>query len=159
MSKQYALVIDFGGGTCDVCIIESTKDGDISQSGRNSKPLAANSHPTGGFFINRALTARLFRQYISNTSQKKDERLEKALEAYDRWRHGDFDLGAMSPDNRKFIANFQQVLYSVELVKITLARQINNWDLDAALHFPVAISLPKDPFTLNGERIQWVFPS
>jgi hypothetical protein len=152
--KQYALVIDFGGGTCDVCIIESTKEGDISQTGRNSKPLAANSHPTGGFFINRALTAHLFRRFLSTTPQKKDDRLEKALDAYDRWRRGEFDLPDMSPENRCFISNFQQVLYSVEHVKITLSRQIHTWELDASLHFPVAISLPKDPFASSGERIQ-----
>ena len=42
-TKHHALVIDFGGGTFDVCIIETTKEGDISQSGRNSRPLAASS--------------------------------------------------------------------------------------------------------------------
>ncbi len=51
--KHNALVIDFGGGTFDVCIIETTKRGDISQSGRNSRPLAACSEPIGGFFINQ----------------------------------------------------------------------------------------------------------
>jgi hypothetical protein len=48
-SKFNALVIDFGGGTCDVCIIETTREGDISQSGRASRPLAAQSEAIGGF--------------------------------------------------------------------------------------------------------------
>ena len=38
--KHIALVIDFGGGTFDTSIIETTAAGDISQSGRNSRPLA-----------------------------------------------------------------------------------------------------------------------
>ena len=59
-SKHNALVIDFGGGTCDMCIIETTKGGDISQTGRNSKPLAAASKPIGGFFINRIIAEDLF---------------------------------------------------------------------------------------------------
>jgi hypothetical protein len=33
-----ALVIDFGGGTCDVCIIQTTKEGDISGGGQNKRP-------------------------------------------------------------------------------------------------------------------------
>lgn len=46
-----ALMLDIGGGTCDVCIIETTKEGNISQSGRNSRPLAASSAPVAGFFL------------------------------------------------------------------------------------------------------------
>jgi hypothetical protein len=36
-TKHYALVIDFGGGTFDTCIIEITKEGDINQTLRNLK--------------------------------------------------------------------------------------------------------------------------
>lgn len=38
-SKQNALVIDFGGGTFDVCVIETTKEGDVRKGGKSSKPL------------------------------------------------------------------------------------------------------------------------
>ena len=48
--KHIALVMDFGGGTFDVSVIETTKDGDISHSGRNSRPLASKSIPVGGVF-------------------------------------------------------------------------------------------------------------
>jgi len=58
--KQNALVIDFGGGTFDVCLIETKKDGDISQTGRNSRPPAAASEPVGGFFINGSLLKSYF---------------------------------------------------------------------------------------------------
>ena len=47
--KQVALVLDFGGGTFDVSVVETTKQGDISGSGINSRPLSAKSIPIGGF--------------------------------------------------------------------------------------------------------------
>ncbi len=37
--KHAALVLDFGGGTFDVSLIETTNQGDISAGGRNAKPL------------------------------------------------------------------------------------------------------------------------
>jgi molecular chaperone DnaK (HSP70) len=45
--RHHALVIDFGGGTFDVCVITTTKEGDISQGGRMARPLSASSNPIG----------------------------------------------------------------------------------------------------------------
>jgi molecular chaperone DnaK (HSP70) len=53
--KHVALVLDFGGGTFDVSVIETTAQGDVSNSGRNSRPLAASSTAVGGFFFNRII--------------------------------------------------------------------------------------------------------
>lgn len=57
--KHIALVLDFGGGTFDISVIETTKSGDVSQSGTNSRPLSAKSVQVGGFFINRLIAAQL----------------------------------------------------------------------------------------------------
>lgn len=46
--KHVALVFDFGGGTFDASVIETTAAGDISQGGRNSKPLAGFLTREGG---------------------------------------------------------------------------------------------------------------
>lgn len=72
-TKYRALVIDFGGGTFDICIIETIKEGDISQTGRNSRPLAASSVPVGGFSVNQVIAEELFRKYVQpqNTKIKK----------------------------------------------------------------------------------------
>ena len=48
-AKHQALILDFGGGTFDLSVIETTKQGDISESGRNSKPYGASSDQVGGF--------------------------------------------------------------------------------------------------------------
>jgi molecular chaperone DnaK (HSP70) len=67
--KNQALVIDFGGGTIDACIIETTKGGELSQSGRNSRPLAASSEPVGGFVINQKIVEHLFTNHILRTEK------------------------------------------------------------------------------------------
>ena len=65
-----ALVIDFGGGTCDVCIIETTRQGEISGGGRNMRPLAGKSLPLGGFSINREIAEYLlFKTFPGQKSQ------------------------------------------------------------------------------------------
>ena len=54
--KYTALVLEFGGGTFDASVIETTKHGDIiSQSGVNARPLSAKSIHVGGFYINRLI--------------------------------------------------------------------------------------------------------
>jgi hypothetical protein len=53
--KHVALVLDFGGGTFDVSVVETTKAGELSGGGTNSRPLGARSIQVGGFYINRLL--------------------------------------------------------------------------------------------------------
>jgi hypothetical protein len=48
--KHVALVLDFGGGTFDVSVVETTKTGEISGGGVNSRPLGAKSIQVGGFY-------------------------------------------------------------------------------------------------------------
>ncbi len=62
--QNIALVIDFGGGTFDTCVIETTKAGDISQTGRNAKPLAARSIAFGGYEVNRLIAQELLLRIV-----------------------------------------------------------------------------------------------
>jgi len=75
--KKQALVLDFGGGTLDVCIIETDKEGDIKKGDPNSKPLAAASAPVGGFYVNRKMRST----YSASTSSNRSgvASLEKCL--------------------------------------------------------------------------------
>jgi len=109
---------DFGGGTCDVCIIETTKEGDISQTGRNSKPLAAASKPIGGFFINRITAEDLFRAILG---QPSSTRLKKGLAAYMEWRRAPKELTTYADELRNFIRSFHTATHRVENPKLTYA--------------------------------------
>lgn len=143
--KHHALVIDFGGGTFDVCLIETTKEGDISQSGRMAKPLSASSNPIGGFFVNRVIAEDLIRKApaVKNVGAK----LHKALEFYRKWRKEGLDLNALSPDYKNFIRHYHRLSYRVEDAKLTLCRLTSNWSLDASTHLSVPIAVPQDPFS------------
>ncbi len=153
-TKYNALVMDFGGGTFDVCIVETTKEGDISRTLRNSKPLAASSEPIGGFYINRALSEDLFRRHLSAYPGKRDSKLETAIDMYKKWRRDpDFQLGSMSNDYRNFVKQFNRVVHEVEHLKLALCSQVVDWQIDAPLTFGGSLALPKNPYAAETDVI------
>ncbi len=149
--KQNVLIIDFGGGTCDVCIIETTREGDISQTGRNSRPLAAASVPVGGFFINRMIAAHLIMKYAGTSGQAKTK-IGKALDAYKTWRKNALDLSTLSMEYQNFICNYHGLVYRVEGAKLGVCRDILNWSLDSELDISYPVVVPADPFS-SGEKV------
>jgi hypothetical protein len=150
--KQNMLIIDFGGGTFDVCIIETTKEGDISQKGRNSKPLSASSAPVGGFYINRMISEYLMRKYFGITNEAKTK-IGKGLEAYRNWRKNNQDLSTLSKEFQNFLYNFHGLIYKVESVKLGLCKDIINWNLetDIDINYPLIISA--NPFASEEKTI------
>lgn len=144
--KHQSLILDFGGGTFDVCIVETTKQGDISQSGRNSKPLGASSEPVGGYEINRRLAYELFRESLGPGMR---DQCKHGIQLYSRWRRGEVDLETARPDLRNFAINFHRTAVELEEAKLALCRQVTNWNLDAALTQRTPIRLPVNPFTEN----------
>jgi len=146
--KQYALVIDFGGGTFDVCIIETTKEGDISRTGRNSRPLAASSVPVGGFFLNKMIAEELFR---SNLGKETKSKVNKGLDSYKRWRDDLQDIATLAPEYRNFINNFHEAIYSIEEPKVNLCRSISNWKLDQPINTSIRLQIPEDPFSTTSQ--------
>jgi hypothetical protein len=144
--KHVALVLDFGGGTFDVSVIETTAQGEISIRGRNSIPLAAASIPVGGFFINRIVAEVLLSQALSKKVDKKDVR--RALKAYDERRNASTEeLATLGEDYRNFIRHFKTTVYDVEKAKIAICNSIANWELDAT--YPVCpgyqVRVPQNP--------------
>ncbi len=149
-TKYNALVIDFGGGTFDVCIIETTKEGDISRSNRNSKPLAASSQPVGGYYINRAITEELFRRH-HRKSVHKDPKLDTALGLYKKWRREpEFRLDSITSRYRTFIKHFHRVAHEVEHLNLGLCAQIADWGINAVTDSAASLALPADPYSPKG---------
>ncbi|HPL68374.1 MAG TPA: hypothetical protein PLG94_17695 [Smithellaceae bacterium] len=129
-ARHVALVLDFGGGTFDVSVIETTTQGDISAGGRNSRPLAAASIPVGGFFINRIIAETLLFEVLGKNADKGE--IQKALRSYDDYRNASSDdLSSIRADFRNFIRNFKTTVHEVEKAKISICNSIIDWDLEA----------------------------
>ena len=150
-TKHRALVLDFGGGTFDTCIIETTKEGDISETGRNSRPLSATSRPIGGFFYNRCITKYLFDKYLKTGSNKNN--FSTGYEQFKKWKKGDLNLSATKDMYASFVLNFNDSAHRIEEMKLAICRSIDDWSLDSTNPIIASASLPKDPFSNNEERL------
>jgi hypothetical protein len=163
--KRNVLILDFGGGTFDVCIIETTKEGDISQSGRNSKPLAASSAPIGGYFINRMIAEAIVKKHY-DSSKSNMTTVSKALEVYKNWRKNATDFSTLADKYKNFILKFHSLVYKVELAKIGICKNISDWNLESRLSISYPLSIPNDFFTdssgtimlkITGEELKEIF--
>jgi hypothetical protein len=131
-TKHIALVFDFGGGTFDASVIETTLAGDISGGGRNSRPLAAKSIPVGGFFINRLLAEHVMFKGLEKGVDKASVR--RALDAFPALKNADDEtLGRHRSDYANFVRNYRILLRSIEQAKVTICTGISNWKLNADL--------------------------
>ncbi|MCP1838758.1 hypothetical protein ACVIHI_008317 [Bradyrhizobium sp. USDA 4524] len=153
-ARQIALVFDFGGGTFDASIIETTIAGDISQSGRNSKPLAARSLPVGGFVINHAIARELLFRGMDRSIDKSA--VNRALEVFPQLKNADDEtLAGVRSDQAAFVRNYRRVLRSVEQAKLTVSSGITSWKLDANLTSSPAcvVDIPQKPLQ---ESSTWI---
>jgi molecular chaperone DnaK (HSP70) len=140
-------VTDFGGGTFDVSVIETTAAGDISRSGRNSKPLAARSIPIGGFAINAFIADPLLFKSPGRGVDKTAVR--KAIEVFPVLRNlNDEELSAHRADHVAFARNYHRLLQSVEQAKIAVCNSVTTWRLNADLKSSAAcpVDVPLHPF-------------
>jgi hypothetical protein len=151
--QHNALVIDFGGGTFDVCVIETTKEGeiDINDSRRLSKARSAASKPIGGFFVNRCLLEAILRKYLGpkNLSAK----LSTGLDIYRRWRRNEIGLAAISEEQSHFVQHFHLLSHEIEECKLSLSRSITDWRLDAPLSISVPVPIPENPFLKSAPTV------
>lgn len=141
-TRHAALVVDFGGGTFDVSVVDTTAKGDVSGSGRNSRPLAAASIPVGGSFINLQIAKELLSKNLEKGVDKA-----KVSRGWDAYREGSYqDLRA---DLRQFVRNVKKVLAQVEKAKLHICDTLADWSLEAQ-YSPgpgMQISIPKNPLS------------
>jgi molecular chaperone DnaK (HSP70) len=153
--KHVALVMDFGGGTFDVSVIETTKDGDISHSGRNSRPLASKSISVGGYFVNRVVAEDIILENIKDNKKKKSAR--EFLKRIPNFQGlTDFEAGFATDQEKDFANNFRALLSAVEAAKVRICKSISNWSLNSDLSRSVShlIPLRVDPFDANSKLIE-----
>lgn len=146
--KHIALIIDFGGGTFDVSIIESTRSGDISSGGKHSKPLAASSQPIGGFYINEKIGDYLIKRSFEKDSPDR-KKAEQYIRTFRRVKKGELDYDSLNDEKRAFIKNLGRLIQLVESEKINLCNRIRNWDINADCYDKVLINIPQNPFSKN----------
>ena len=142
--KHIALVLDFGGGTFDISVIETTKTGDVSKSGTNSRPLAAKSLQVGGFAINRLLASDLMMRAISKELKAE---IRKSIEHANRVKTPD-DLIGLAERQQTFFRHYRKLLQTVEAAKLAICGNIAKWDLEADLSgvTPYPVPVPSDPY-------------
>ena len=149
--KHCALVIDFGGGTFDVSVVETSQSGDISRSGKHARPLGAHSKSVGGYEINRQLVKALLSQAYAKPEIQ--EAIRKGLENYYRWREGTIDIDQLSAKNQVFLRWLRSFLRHIEAAKIQLSQRIADWNLTADLTAAVFLNIPDDPFSPNPKSV------
>lgn len=142
-TKHVAFIVDFGGGTFDACVVESTNKGDISLSGKSSKPLAADSVPIGGFFVNREIARFLIKLNLDNGKKKEADRY---IGQYQRVLAGELKLEDLGNKNQCFIENYRKLEAAAENFKIELSSKVSNWRLDSDAYEKVIVDVPADPF-------------
>ncbi|MDO6588637.1 hypothetical protein Q4539_00085 [Yoonia sp. 1_MG-2023] len=153
-ASHIALVLDFGGGTFDVSVIESTKSGDISQSGRASRPLAAKSIPVGGFFINQKIAEHLLFETLPGKPEKTAARkVLKSIGEASSWLT--LNSEDHPPEQANFIKHFQSLLDEVETAKVNICGSIRNWELteDIPLQVRQIVEVPRSPFSDSGDFV------
>ncbi|MEB6590325.1 hypothetical protein MXM82_14420 [Pseudomonas asiatica] len=152
-AKHIALVLDFGGGTFDACIIESTNQGDISLTGKHSKPLGADSTPIGGYFVNQCLAEYLIKRGL-DLRYKADA--DNCIKNYQRIRAGELDPSTLNQRKQNFIKNYRRLINCCEQYKIDLVSAIAVWHLDNNAYERIMVKVPADPFE-DGDWVETEF--
>jgi molecular chaperone DnaK (HSP70) len=148
--KHIALVFDFGGGTFDASIIETTAAGDVSEGGRNQRPLAAKSIPIGGFYINQMIARALLFRALDKSVEKSS--VSRALDAFSTLKNASDELLAQHrADHANFVRNFRRLLMSVEQAKLFVSSEMISWALDADISKSPActVDVPLKPLSEN----------
>lgn len=153
--KHVALVLDFGGGTLDVSVIETTSEGDISHGGKNSRPLSAKSIAAAGFYINQRLAEDVLFSVLSGGEAKTSAR--KIISKVKSFQGlGDEEKSFLGEKELIFVENFVDLLAQVEKAKVKICNSISDWNLGANLHGAVShlVQVAENPFVRDGAKIE-----
>lgn len=153
--KFVVLVVDFGGGTFDTCVIQTNKDGEISKGVKNSEPLGASSIAKGGSNLDKLILEELLIKY--NKGNEAD--IKKALRFCRDIQKGKKKLEEGSENLIAFYNNYLFALIEVERIKIILSERIRDWDLEKDINESITFSLPADFFEIGSNPQNYLFSS
>ena len=102
-AKHVALIVDFGGGTFDISVIETTHEGNVSLAGKHAKPLAASSTPFAGLYVNRKIAQYLIKRNLSGRGKAEADR---CIRNYEQWIIGQHAKEDFREETQRFIENF-----------------------------------------------------
>jgi len=149
--KYCVLVLDIGGGTSDCSVVETTKEGEVSQSSKMSKPFGASSDAVGGYFVNHHLAASAMIQRASSGSARRSIKrsFTRCLSVMQgREQHSGLHYGDIV-----FYDNYQWVVYYVEAAKRRLVAAIasdpRGWMNEEPPAAEEWIDLPDDPYSVD----------
>lgn len=123
LSKDKALttlVIDFGGGTFDCCVIRTNKTGELGKSGAHQKPLGIKSSTTAGESVDFALIGAAIRRAKETGLKFKEDPAQRAKQS-------------------------AQAMWIIEDAKISLSNQIgklNNYEFSDLSQVKQVITFP-----------------
>ena len=149
--KHVALIVDFGGGTFDVCVIESTETGDVSMAGKHSKPLSAASCPVGGFYINKIIAEYLVCRDLERDGEKK--KAGQFIKVFERVSSGELDVLTLNDEKQAFVSNLNRLITEIEPYKKKLVEMIGGWELAGECYEKVSMLMPKNPFSAD---LDWI---
>ena len=143
--KYYVFVIDFGGGTFDTCVIETTIEGEINKNEKNARPIGASSIPKGGTNLDKLILDDL----ILKNNKSNSAELKRAIRycrdvLKERKKIEDGDVG-----HQCFYKNYLHALDTIESGKKVLTNRIRDWSLDSDDNETINFSLPDDFFSPN----------
>lgn len=151
--KYRALVIDFGGGTFDTSIVETTKQGKISERGRHCQPKSAASVAVGGFHINQEIAGWILKQMFPKDAVD----IKKGIENYHRWRNDDFDIEMLNEKNKSCVKAYRDLIHQTEAAKIQLCSQIRDWGIDSKLNQKVKLKVKENAFDYESAVVDLEF--
>ena len=151
--KYVALVLDFGGGTFDTSIIETTNSGEIARGGSRNKPFAAASVPIGGAMIDAMIAKFCMVKALDN--EQKIKELKTFFSKAERYTEDVIE--DLSQQKRSAYEWLQRVSVTAESAKIRLVSSITSWSPESIPDASVIVDVPKDPFDSESPTVQVSF--
>lgn len=147
------LVIDFGGGTFDTCLIETSESGNIREGGKNSKPLGSSSIAKGG----NDLDIAILNSIILKHNAKETAKIKKGYRLVRDVKKGKVKQSSLTDEQSNFYKNYQNALVKIQKKKEQLVNNIRQWSNEKEPTDSISLTLPRNFFDIKSNKIDYQF--